>query len=48
MAFLMFPALVPRMRGFHKKSKTGTETPQEELDLAGRRYRELVRERAQP
>ena len=33
------------LHAFHKKLKTGIETPREETDLAGKRYRELVRER---
>jgi phage-related protein len=35
------------LHAFHKKSKTGKSTPQEELDLAARRYRELNIERKQ-
>ena len=33
------------LHAFQKKAKTGIETPKEELDVAGRRYRDLVRER---
>lgn len=33
------------LHAFHKKSKTGIETPKEELDLAAKRFRELVRGR---
>lgn len=41
----IFSERVYVLHAFHKKSKTGIETPQEDLDVAGRRYRELVRER---
>jgi phage-related protein len=41
----IFSEAVYVLHAFQKKSKTGIETPQEELDVAGRRYRELVRER---
>lgn len=30
------------LHAFHKKSKTGIATPKEELDLASKRYKELV------
>jgi phage-related protein len=30
------------LHAFHKKSKTGIETPKEEIDLAKKRYKELV------
>lgn len=33
------------LHAFHKKSKAGIATPQEELELAGKRYRELIRGR---
>jgi len=33
------------LHAFQKKAKTGIETPKEELDVADRRYRDLVRER---
>jgi phage-related protein len=41
----IFSEAVYVLHAFHKKSKTGIETPAEEMDVAGRRYRELVRER---
>jgi phage-related protein len=41
----IFRECVYVLHAFHKKSKTGAETPPEELDLAEKRYRELVRER---
>lgn len=31
------------LHAFHKKSKVGIATPKEELDLAGKRYKEVVR-----
>lgn len=31
------------LHAFHKKSKTGVATPKEELDLAGKRYKELTK-----
>jgi phage-related protein len=31
------------LHAFHKKSKTGIETPKEEIDLAKQRYKDLVR-----
>ena len=31
------------LHAFHKKSKAGIATPQQELDIATRRYRELIR-----
>jgi len=34
------------LHAFHKKSKAGIATPKEELDLATKRYRELVKGRA--
>jgi phage-related protein len=36
------------LHAFHKKSKAGIATPQEELDVAKRRYRELIRGRTKP
>jgi phage-related protein len=30
------------LHAFHKKSKTGIETPKEDIDLAKKRYKELV------
>ena len=33
------------LHAFHKKSKSGIATPKEELDLASRRYKELVKSR---
>jgi phage-related protein len=30
------------LHAFHKKAKTGIETPKEEIDLAKKRYKELV------
>jgi phage-related protein len=30
------------LHAFHKKSKTGIEIPKEEIDLAKKRYKELV------
>ena len=30
------------LHAFHKKSKRGVSTPKEELDLAAKRYRELM------
>jgi phage-related protein len=30
------------LHAFHKKSKTGIETPKEEIDLAKKRYKKLV------
>lgn len=33
------------LHAFQKKAKTGMGTPREEMDVAARRYRELVRER---
>lgn len=41
----IFSEAVYVLHVFHKKAKTGKATPQEELDLAARRYRDLVRER---
>lgn len=43
----IFSEAVYVLHTFHKKSKSGKATPQDELDLAARRYRELVRERKQ-
>ena len=40
-----FSEAVYVLHAFQKKSKTGRATPQQDLDLAARRYRELVRER---
>jgi len=34
------------LHAFHKKSKAGIATPQEELELASKRYRELIKGRA--
>lgn len=34
------------LHAFHKKAKSGIETPQEELNLASKRYRELIKGRA--
>ena len=31
------------LHAFHKKAKKGIATPKEELDLASKRYKELVR-----
>lgn len=31
------------LHAFHKKSKAGIATPKEEFDLAGKRYKEVVR-----
>ncbi len=31
------------LHAFHKKSKTGIATPQEELDLAAKRYRDVIK-----
>jgi len=31
------------LHAFHKKSKTGIATPQEELDLAAKRYKDVLR-----
>lgn len=44
----VFTEAIYVLHAFHKKSKTGIEMPQEELDLAGRRFGELIKERAQP
>jgi len=41
----IFVEAVYVLHAFQKKSKTGKETPQEELDVAEGRYRDLVRER---
>jgi len=41
----IFSEAVHVLHVFQKKSKTGKATPQSELDLAARRYRELVKER---
>jgi len=41
----IFVEAVYVLHAFQKKSKTGIETPQEELDVAERRYRDLIRER---
>lgn len=41
-----FSEAVYVLHAFHNKSRTGKATPQTELDLAARRYRELIRERA--
>jgi len=41
----IFEEAVYVLHAFEKKSKKGIETPKEELDVANRRYRELVRER---
>jgi phage-related protein len=43
----VFSEAVYVLHAFHKKSKTGRTTSRAELDLAARRYRELVRERMQ-
>jgi phage-related protein len=40
----VFGDCVHVLHAFHKKSKTGIATPRVEIDLASRRYRELVRE----
>jgi len=41
----VFKEAVYVLHAFQKKSKAGIATPREELDLVGRRYRDLVRER---
>jgi phage-related protein len=41
----MFREAVHVLHAFQKKSKVGKGTPQSELDLAARRYRELVKAR---
>lgn len=41
----MFAESVYVLHAFHKKSKTGIGTPKEELELAAKRFRELVRSR---
>ncbi|HEY5566981.1 MAG TPA: type II toxin-antitoxin system RelE/ParE family toxin [Gammaproteobacteria bacterium] len=41
----VFSEAVYVLHAFHKKSKAGKATPRAELDLAARRYRQLVRER---
>jgi phage-related protein len=43
----IFGEAVYVLHAFHKKSKAGKATPPAALDLASRRYRELVRERMQ-
>lgn len=42
---VVFIEAVYVLHAFQKKAKTGIETPKEELDVASRRYRDLVRER---
>jgi phage-related protein len=41
-----FDDFVYVLHAFHKKSKTGIATPQDELDIASKRYRELIRDRS--
>ena len=43
----VFDEAVYVLHAFHKKSKAGKATPRAELDLAARRYRELMRERTE-
>ena len=38
-----FAGCIYVLHAFHKKAKNGIATPGEEIDLASRRYRELVR-----